>query len=485
MISRNSAPEGTSSEAVFAEQTSIATSKADLSRRGLFRALLGNREEAPEPEADSPYSGFAPAPPVPADEMRQAVPPEFDPREALDRLRPSQIAQTVRTVLATEIDRRTMLQNMFWGTVAATYAGEAALIHYEAARTGKAMDRLWPENAPSFNYLEGVMPKNPKAIAIFFPGFGDMHSEKEARMVKKDGQVEASVSVGYLDYSNQGASIKEQADAIREKVNLDEVESLTLVCRSMGGPFALGVAKELGVPIKNIIFCASPYEVSDGDYGEAGVAVAKLPPNRAISTVAKDSISFWRRATQTKGKNPFRDFARSFVDLFHTSQGHLDIAENVVDAAHDFKKGLDDLGEALGLAVHDTFSGANPEAARNELRTWDSEHLPTEAKNLDSREKTAYQKVFVPGYTNVLYTATDHPSTDQTVMVRRSAQHFQEFFVDMLGFDPGDFETKNIPYDGHANIEVTMQHLQPWIDANVQPTQKDKDKDKILASGPN
>jgi|GEM_PF-1935404 len=364
------------------------------------------------------------------------------------------------------------------GTVLAAQAYETAEFVDQSLTALDAYEtRLWPNNKPTFNYLSSETIANPKALAIFFPGFNDTHAAAEAQAVKDQGQLPADVSVGYLDYSNQGATITELAEAIRSQVNLEQLESLTLVCRSMGGPFALGVAKELGIPVKNIIFSASPYEVSDGDYGEAGLAIAKLPSNRALATSTKAAVSWWRAATKHAYSNPFHDFGRSFIDLFRLSDTPLATMEA---AAQDFTQGFSDLQTSFDQAAHDTFSNGSPWADGAELRTWDSEQLPTNIHSLSRQERAAYQKAFVPGYTKVLYTATNRPSTDSTVMVRRSAEHFRQFFVDMLGLPEDDFAAIGIPYDGHANIQATMTHIQPWLAQNIKPPARRK----ILATGP-
>jgi pimeloyl-ACP methyl ester carboxylesterase len=280
-------------------------------------------------------------------------------------------------------------------------------------------EKLWPYNEPRFEFLGGETYQGQKEIAIYLPGFGDMHSHDEAALWQATSGVHELLT-GYVDYSNEGTDIDTIVRLIRDQIDPQTVESVTFVCRSIGGLFVLPVAAELGIPIRSLTLMASPSRLSNGDMGNLGRALAGLPQRRWLATLGKLTASTY---------NAFR-------------HDGFDPAENVADGWHT------------------TITGANPMAMQKELRT--AAPINIQAAALQPK----LRRVFIPGFSRVVYAATDHPDTDQTVHVTKSGREFKQEF-DHLGVG---CKLVGVPYDGHANVGATADYLQPWTQAATTPT---------------
>lgn len=295
------------------------------------------------------------------------------------------------------------------------YLGNSVFATYLQARESK----IWPENEPSFNFLNGETYTGQDRLGIFLPGFGDMHSETEAQLWNRTSELPKGMLTGYVDYSNEGIpNLKTIVSLIKDSVDMDRIKSVTMFGRSIGGLFALPVAAELGKPVKSLVLCSSPDKLEHGDYGNFGWLVAKVPENQEVATLGKWGVQAWREYSEKGG-----------------------------------------ILRSIEAGWHDTFTGANPIALQNELKTavginiWD--------KDLDKK----LRHVFIPGYSNVAYASTDHPSSDKTVLVVVSARGFVRRFAD-LGVT---CTVHGLPYDGHADVEVTATNLKAWSQAAQAP----------------
>lgn len=292
-------------------------------------------------------------------------------------------------------------------TLAGAYIGNSVFSTYLDVRESK----IWPENDPSFNFLHGETYDGQTQLGIFLPGFGDMHSEQEAKLWNWTTKFPKNMLVGYADYSNEGTDIPTIVRLIRESVDMDRIKSVTMFGRSIGGLFSLPVAAELGKPVKSLVLCSSPDRLEHGDYGNFGHLVANIPPNQEVATLGKWGVQTWRDFNDEGG------IARSLKDGWR-----------------------------------DTFTGANPIALQKELKTavgidiWD--------KDLDKK----LRRVFITGYSHVVYASTDNPSSDKTVLVMVSARGFVQRFED-LGVK---CEVRGLPYDGHADVQATATNLKAW-----------------------
>lgn len=294
------------------------------------------------------------------------------------------------------------------------YLGNEAFSEYLEEREAKT----WPNNEPSFNFLNGETYQGQTQLGIFLPGFGDMHSEAEAKLWNQTSEFSKGLLTGFVDYSNEGTDLPTIVNMIRNSVDMDRIKSVTIFGRSIGGLFSLPVAAELGKPVKSLVLCSSPDRLEHGDYGNFGWLVAKIPTNQEVATLGKWGVQSWRD---------------------YTTRGGI----------------LSSIKEAWG----ETFTGANPIALQNELKTavgidiWD--------KDLDKK----LRRVFIPGYSHVVYASTDNPPSDKTVLVVTSARGFVNRFND-LGVR---CDVRGLPYDGHANVEATATNLRTWSQAAQAP----------------
>jgi len=297
---------------------------------------------------------------------------------------------------------------------------------YEAAELGseivhavdKQEDELWPYTEPSFQFLGGERYRGQKQIAIYLPGFGDMHPKEEAELWQETSGV-PDLLTGYVDYSNEGTDIPTIVKLIREQIDADQIESVSFVCRSIGGLFVLPIAAELGIPVKSLLLMSSPSKLENGDMGSYGRLLAKLPRWRALAT-----------------------FGKFVANAFHSY------------TVHGFHP-----GENFDEGWDSTMSGANPIALQTELRTAASINI--QAPSLQQK----LRKVLIPGYTRAIYAASYHPETDQTVRVVASGNDFREELT-KLGID---CELVGIPYEGHANVSETAGSLQSWTRLATSP----------------
>jgi len=414
---------------------------------------------APESEGASLQQPSAPEPGSPAGFIRSAI--------ARIRLGGSALEGRIKAGLATEMSRREFLGDTAGASIAlgavATYGGQGALANYLLNKVDKAMDKEWPDNKPSFTVI-GEMPEHPKDLAIFLPGFGDTQGEHEAEFVRSVGEVDPKLPMGYLNYSNEGATIEQLAEAIRSKVDVQKLESLTLVCRSLGGPYAINLAAELGVPVRNIVFMSSPFDISDGDFASIGADLAGLPNMRLTDTSIKYVMNVWDDAKQAGNDNPFDVLRDQLLTLFEAFGGTARTAPSIKRTL----QAMDQLGIDSARAWTSVMLGASPIALQQELRTWKQEGLSTDPRDISSSMLRKYRHVFIPGYTHVLYTSTDHPSTDETVVVLTSAHHIWQFFHCVVGLHPGDIDVEGLPYNGHADVWATMPRIRPWIERQTQ-----------------
>lgn len=308
-----------------------------------------------------------------------------------------------------------------FGKTAGLIAKTALVIDgYEAATTtnqiltavGNYESRLWPHNEPSFQFLGNETYTSQKQVAIYLPGFGDMHSHDEAAEWHEKSNV-PDLLTGYVDYSNEGTDIDTIVRLIREKIDVNQVESVIFICRSIGGLFALPVAAELGIPVKSLLLISSPSRLEYGDMGSLGEVLAELPRRRWLATLGK----------------------------------------LVANGYHDYTvRGFDPSGN-FAAAWHGTMSGASPLALQTEVRTAASIDIKAA-----SRQK-ALERVFIPGFSSAVYAATNHPPTDKTVRVIESGREFGEEF-NRLGIS---YQLIGVPYDGHANVPATAGHLRGWM----------------------
>jgi len=277
---------------------------------------------------------------------------------------------------------------------------------------GNYESRLWPHNEPSFQFLGNETYKGQKQIAIYLPGFGDMHSRDEATQWHEKSNV-PNLLTGYVDYSNEGTDIPTIVRLIREKIDINEVESVIFVGRSIGGLFALPVAAELGIPVKSLLLISSPSRLEYGDMGSLGEVVADLPRRRWLATLGK-----------------------------LVANGYHDYTVHGFDPSGNFAAGW-----------QATMSGAAPLALATEVHTAASIDIKS-----PSRQK-ALEKVFIPGFSSVFYTSTNHPPTDKTVRVIESRREFGEEFNRLRV----SYQAIDVPYDGHANVPTTAGYLGPLI----------------------
>lgn len=322
------------------------------------------------------------------------------------------------------IDRREFLfriRNRAAGVGAAALLAEygtmASLISDLGNQIGHDEDEIWPENRPTLTFLDGATYEGQEEITIYLPGFGDMHSVHEAKTWKDTSGIPEDRLVAAIDYSNEGTDIEGIAKVIRSSID-SRVKVINFVCRSIGGLYVLPLAAELGIPVGSILFMSSPSKLSNGDFGNLGQIASHLPANRPIATIFKFIYNFC-----------------------------LSVRDHDFDPARNIAEGWEK-----------TLSGANPAALQKELKT------ATKVNIFDKSLLHKLRKVFRPN-TKAAYTATNDPRSDETVMVVASGRDFEKVFR-LLGIK---LELLGMPYDGHANVEVTGHHMQRWAQSTPSP----------------
>jgi hypothetical protein len=342
-------------------------------------------------------------------------------------------------MLETEVSRRQMLGGILGTMGFAAATGAALAIRHQTKVVQAGLEKLWPENEPTFNFLGGETHREQTQIGIFFPGFGDMHARSEAEQWQANGELEPNMPVGYLDYSNEGATPKQLADLIRQNVDITKLESVVMFGRSMGGPMELAVAAELGIPVKSMILCSSPFEIADGSYGNIGEIVASVPNDKLLASEAKFGVNLWKA------------FKKHW----------LNVPEDVVEAWHE------------------TTTGAAPWALQPEVKFLAGFDF------YDNELCDKLEKVLLAGWTEIVYVESNKPQTDKTVDDIAASMKYSIGLAKRFGIKLSIF---GAPYDGHADVGASSTRLAPWIEASSVPTpipSKNTDGAKTtIASGP-
>lgn len=385
-----------------------ALEENSVSRRQLFRMFLGQRTGYYEPYA----------PPTEVEPVTEVEPPiVYEPGSSMP---PSlEVVQELSRWANIKVNRRPIL-----GGLALFAAG-----CNQAFRT--YLNQHWEKVPPTLTFLNGEVPKNPKQIALFLPGFGDIHSEHESEQLARGGQLPPELPIAYFSESLGDATIEEKADLVRATVNVDELESIVLIGRSMGGEDAWALAAELGVPVSKIIMFSSPFSLKDGDYGDLGNALKYAPNDRELGFVTKIIYSW----LQAKDKN-----------------GYGDVFGNAT------------------YAWENALAGDDPLVMEKRAKT----SLKIRLKSRAMIKKL--EKVIYPGYTKVYFTESQDPGTDHTVHDRASEEEYKEECQKLGGVE---FFRIKAPYEGHANVEATAHFLMPILNEPSTPPPK-----VVLADGP-
>lgn len=330
---------------------------------------------------------------------------------------PQRLSGAVNEALHAETDRRTVLRYLGMGCLALGNLGLAEGIARETDNLGHALTETWSDDKPAFELLRGETYSNQTEVGIFLPGFGDMHSAAEAESwLKEYEKFSPDIPIGFISYSNRGTRLDHIVELIRETIDTDQVQSITIFGRSLGGEIAIPVARRLGLPIKDLFLCSSPYRLSDGYYGEFGSLVARLPKSRLVATMAKFAINWWRESKAA---------------------------------------GFDAVGENLGKGWHDTMTGAYPIGLQQELVMANEEQLPESPKTCSDAKLEPYRNVLIPGFTTVTYTYSHYPESDQIVHVLPSAKNFEALCSRLQV----TYRGLKVPYEGHANMNATLLAL--------------------------
>ena len=163
------------------------------------------------------------------------------------------------------------------------------------------------------------------------------------------------------------------------------------------------------------------------------------------ATTAKYFANYYTNATRETQTSPLPEFKEAATALLNRFEG----LGNWRVVLRHVMAGLDKASFTNGVAWRQTISGANPIAQQNELKTWDREMLPTSLDQLNTLQGRRYlrqlRRVFIPGYTQMLYTATNDPSSDHVVKVISSAHHYKQFFRDIVGLHTDDIRIEGLP----------------------------------------
>jgi hypothetical protein len=293
------------------------------------------------------------------------------------------------------------------GLMAATYDSVELPLRY-------LEEKHWPHNEPSFTWLGGEAYTGQEEISIYLPGFGEMEPEENAETWKRNTPNLGDTLMGYMDYSNEGASIDKMVELIRAQIDTNRTKSVNFVCRSIGGLYMTEVAIRLGLPVHNIYLISSPPDLDDGNYGSSGEFAARAPKSPTIATIAKFAVN---------------------------------VCISVRDHGFSIKSPLRNVIDGFHSAEH----GASPIALQEEVK---------EASGINLKSKTLQDRVQKSGVfnkksTKVHYIAAADHYTDHTVYINKSINGFRDFF------GPLDipFEVIDADYSGHANVQQSAKAM--------------------------
>lgn len=432
------------------------------------------------PDFLSERAAYEPMPPVPEDELEAAMHSRSD--GVL-----SNFAKVWRKMFPErpfDPDRRRLIGGMAAIGFTASQFGQAMYVNNKLRHVDAALAGRWPEDKPRLSFL-GEVPKSPKKIAMFYPGFGDPDSQIEAEDFKLHGHIDPDTPIAYMTYSNNGPEDTEKlVDAVYETVpDMDEVKGITSVGRSLGGPISLAVEARIGRPVDFKMVIASPLLQGDAFMAPTGAALAKLPDSRLVDADIKYGISLWSDLTHRSAEypeTPMDDLSKAVMDIFHRHGGH----DNFHEALNKTLAAIDTFGADTAQAWGAVWYGVDPLALQRELRVWANEHLSTDPRKLDPAFLAGIRKAYIPGRTKFYYTATDHPSTDTTVRVIAGAYNWRKFMLEVAKLPPEDVHIIGLPYDGHAQVEATVKYMAPVIEDNTYPPQ-DPNTAIMAAGAPN
>ena len=290
---------------------------------------------------------------------------------------------------------------------------QALIVRDKLIKFQEMQERIWPHNEPKFDFLDGEQYSGQREIALYLPGFGETYSESSARRWR-DGSDLPHLLTGYLDYSHDGTDIDTMVRLIREKLDNTNVERITVIGRSMGGLYSFPIIARLGIPVRAWMFMSSPSRLSNGEFGQYGQFVAHLPESDFLATLAKWGVNIYLQSKKD-GFKPAEDAAAAWFENTVTGEKARGLQKELVVA-----NGIDIFDPVL----------------QRDLRA-----------------------VIDPDETEIAYTASENPNTDLTVRVVPSAREIRRA-IEMCG---GRCAIRGMPYDGHANIEVTTQTMAGWF----------------------
>jgi hypothetical protein len=331
---------------------------------------------------------------------------------------------------AAELSRRDFLKRfggVALGTAGAVYG---ATLAYEAAELinsvgtliGHEEDEIWPHNEASFTWLNPETKADQSQFTLYLPGFGETNPEENARTWFKESGL-TDMPMAYLDYSHQGTTLQHLVDLINADPFVmahrnDPDFYVNAVGRSLGGLYSFPVLAEVDIPVKTLSFISSPSRLEYGDFGALGSLLAGLPKWRAVDTMVKAGVNTYRNYEQ-HGFHPIGNLEGGWEATMH---------------------------------------GENPIGLQQELRAGKDIHILDE--KLLARLRSG---IIIPGFTEMFYAASYHPSSDITVHVQPSGEEYEKA-ARRLG---ARFNWIHVPYDGHANVSQTAHKLQPLILAST------------------
>lgn len=135
---------------------------------------------------------------------------------------------------------------------------------------------VWHGKETAINNLNTSEKYNDEKTWVVLPGLGVQSGKAIASVLRP--VLSRSGNIAYADYSDDGINIPKLASSIKS-IYLDTGQPVSFYAHSMGGTITMKLLAELNneVPINDIVFDCSPYDIDDAKDTTAPLASAVAP----------------------------------------------------------------------------------------------------------------------------------------------------------------------------------------------------------------
>jgi hypothetical protein len=294
---------------------------------------------------------------------------------------------------------------------------------YGLGKTNAIVDKVveqdrWPDD-PRGLQIETLrydkVPGSRTEGCLAGPGFGGNNGLVIARFLQQHADLSSVTPIASVIYPNQGYENSEVAELMEEYVQVNELQSLSLIGLSMGGPQLLRGARDLSVPLRRINLITAPENIGNARDGIYARLVAELGLGHTLG----------------------EKYVANVVDDIRYNGLQDDTPKGIIDV---FKK-----------AYAQTMSGASPRLLGKQLHNLNGFNFIDDWKS--------YKHVIIPGFTEVLFCSPNDLSSDKTVNNTEALRDWTKFFS-LFGIKVAH---QGVSEPGHAQVGSSILASGAWF----------------------